>query len=209
VCSSDLGAWIEFDITRLVQDWVSGARSNYGLCITCISKVPDPQNLIDEQYGIMNVQWQSRRNVNPPQLVITYGAGSTSPLETTWYEMTTTDGSSVYMDEKGKPGRRYMLPDNTNVQLRGMITARQIGGSAGAIGDTAVYTIDFAIIKRTNGVTALGGSNVANYMKNDAAWNAGLDQVAIQSNNSIELKVNGSANKQVKWRAYLEIWKVS
>jgi len=74
-----LNQWIELDVTGLVQNWVSGARENNGLVITCISKVPDPDNIIDEYYGYMDVRWHTRHNANAPQLLVAYIPGPLKP----------------------------------------------------------------------------------------------------------------------------------
>lgn len=77
------GRWIEFDISQLVREWLIGFTDNHGIVITSLSKVPDPDDVIDQNYGYMNLSWHSRENVNPPELVVTYmrspDAGSSLP----------------------------------------------------------------------------------------------------------------------------------
>jgi hypothetical protein len=199
------GAWIEYDVTQLVRDWVVGTKRNYGLCLTCLSKVPDPLNIIDEQYGYMNVVFNSRHNVNPPELVVTFAGSAVDSGEYVIYEGTTYDATNKYLDQDGVPNKRYTIPDNSIVNFMGTIMMRQIGGSAGLVGQGGMFSLAYAGIKRSNGVCTGPMYNLTFAFKDDPNWLIYLEVV----NNALAVKVVGSLNKTIKWRGGFQVWKVS
>lgn len=63
---SGLNQWVDFDITSLVQDWLSGAQTQYGLLITAAAPVLDP-----DSGNAIALVFESASNQHRPLLELT------------------------------------------------------------------------------------------------------------------------------------------
>ncbi|WP_431267286.1 hypothetical protein [Dankookia sp. P2] len=103
-------------------------------------------------------------------------------------------------------GNLANLPNNATYAARLMVVARQVGGTAGSIGDSASWTRDI-LVRRGSSATVTsfitpgsptqilpnnGGDTAPN-----AAWKMGVG--ADTTNGGIAVTVTGEANKTINW----------
>ena len=119
-----------------------------------------------------------------------------------------TDASAVRVTaDGGAPGsaNTVNLPNNGAFLARLWIVARQVGGTAGAVGDSAAWDI-VVLVKRgaSAATTALvgGGGGAIAPTVNDAG--AGAWRLAVQAdttNGGLAVSGTGEANKTINWVA--------
>jgi hypothetical protein len=113
-----------------------------------------------------------------------------------WRGITTGSATTeIFVD--GGAGR-YQLPMNKTHTYIILVSARQIGGSAGTIGDSKWFRIEGGA-KNVNGYSTILGSNSI-YDDSDVA--ASLWDVSISVDDStdcLKVEVTGAANKTIDW----------
>ena len=100
---------------------------------------------------------------------------------------------------------QVILPNNGTFQVRLLVVARQVGGSAGTVGDSAGWELT-ALMRRgaSAAATTLIGSSGASVapLYSDAgaaAWRVGL--AADTTNGGLAVNATGEANKTINWVA--------
>lgn len=92
---------------------------------------------------------------------------------------------------------------NSMYGFHGNIWAFQKSGAGGAIGDTAMYTIDGILYRDASNTTTLKYSNVTVNYEGNAAWDCAL--AADDANEALAVKVTGEANENIIWGGWVEL----
>lgn len=102
---------------------------------------------------------------------------------------------------------RMVLPASRTWAFNILIAARQTGGVAGTVGDSAGYEIKGVVKRDGSNSTALVGPIMKTIIGEDqSAWDATV--VADDTNEALVVKVTGEASKTIHWVATVNITEV-
>ncbi len=138
----------------------------------------------------------------------------------------TTSASTVRLTTDGLAagaGNVYPLPNQTARTARILVSARQTGGTAGTVGDSAMFEIDVMV---TRGATAantavpnvmstnivlgllslvLGGANISPMFSTGLGGGWRMAATADTANGALALTATGEANKTIRWVARMDV----
>lgn len=86
-------------------------------------------------------------------------------------------------------------------QIEAQVLAKRTGGSAGAAGDIAGYTIR-ATVQDIAGVCEVIGQTAVHTAEDQAAWDCVFDA----SGTTIRLRVTGAANNDIQWSCWIRVY---
>lgn len=120
---------------------------------------------------------------------------------------TTSSATSVSLGISGNFEWLTIEPNTTQTFVL-YISARQTGGTAGTVGDSAGYKIE-GVIKNTSGTVSLVGSiNNITLGENAGAAGWSVTATAASWNDSLSIDVTGEADKTIHWVASVQLTEV-
>ena len=120
----------------------------------------------------------------------------------------TTDATqSELRSNVGTNLHRITIPANRTWGFDILLAARQTGGSAGTVGDSAGYEIK-GVIKRddADNTVLVGSASVTTIAEDQSAWDVTV--IADDTNEALVIKVTGEANKTIHWVATVHLTEV-
>lgn len=130
--------------------------------------------------------------------------GDSQALEMVLRRQTTDATLTVLTADNAAPGllNQLVLPNNCTVTVIFLCTARQTGGSAGTVGDSANWVVAVSGKRGANAAATVASRVLILDSFRDtgaAAWNLGIG--ADTTNGAMFAQVAGEANKTIRWTA--------
>lgn len=130
---------------------------------------------------------------------LTYDTATAKWMAPVQYGVATTDATLT-------TARTLTVADTTSYLIEARIVARQTGGAAGAVGDTAAFVIQ-GTFEATGGSVTQTGATQAAYTENsvDATWAVAFSVSGL----TVKIDVTGAVNKNLTWRVLAKMHKVA
>lgn len=147
-------------------------------------------------YGLMDVDLAT---VADDGQALTYDTATAKWMAPVQYGAATTDATLI-------TARTLTVADTTSYLIEARIVARQTGGAAGAVGDTAAFVIQ-GTFEATGGSVTQTGATQAAYTENsvDATWAVAFSVSGL----TVKIDVTGAVNKNLTWRVLAKMHKVA
>ncbi len=101
---------------------------------------------------------------------------------------------------------RVTFPAEKTWGFRLRVTARQVAGAAGTVGDSAYFEFAGCIKLVGTTTTLVGSSAVGTPVRDDAAWTVALS--ADDTNDALKIDVTGVVDKTIRWAAFVHLFEV-
>lgn len=122
----------------------------------------------------------------------------------------TTDATQTALTLLGISGYEIAIPSGSTMAIHATIVARQTAGTAGSVGDSYTGKLTFLAENNAGTVTLIGSpTTITGSVYNSAALTAAVTGAVNDTDDVVQIKVTGEADKTIKWNAFVEVSEVS